>query len=332
MSDLGFTDHGANEAGYHVFQLGGFRFERDEYFVRISWERGGARIFHLMPADQFLRALMRDVAWDFFYGWVNFDDVFGTRNLYGRVELYAGKFRATYLDQRIDHSEIFDSPVAIETFQAMLDDWTNASFDPFAAPAETTPSWAGRKHGDNRSAVSRRREGCKRMVGLPGDAALRSDATGHPVNRAFRDVPLDEPAIDAEPGFEHELHAINLFGYLARSDVTWNPSVTSVCRNSLFCPTTEEYVLPLKHANDRIEWFLQLSDQIEWQIEDRESGRPRAKLVMRAGDVAAMPADIRHQGYSRKRSMLLVWENADPRLPELYETGALPPSLAGEFE
>ena len=32
---------------------------------------------------------------------------------------------------------------------------------------------------------------------------------------------------------------------------------------------------------------------------------------MKAGDVAAMPADIRHQGYSPKRSMLLVWENAD---------------------
>ena len=36
---------------------------------------------------------------------------------------------------------------------------------------------------------------------------------------------------------------------------------------------------------------------------------------MRPGDVAAMPADIRHQGYAPKRSMLLVWENADPELP-----------------
>ena len=42
---------------------------------------------------------------------------------------------------------------------------------------------------------------------------------------------------------------------------------------------------------------------------------------MRAGDVAAMPADIRHQGYSPKRSMLLVWENASPELPELIATG-----------
>ena len=42
---------------------------------------------------------------------------------------------------------------------------------------------------------------------------------------------------------------------------------------------------------------------------------------MRAGDVAAMPGDIRHQGYSPKRSMLLVWENASPELPELIRAG-----------
>ena len=42
---------------------------------------------------------------------------------------------------------------------------------------------------------------------------------------------------------------------------------------------------------------------------------------MRAGDVAAMPADIRHQGYSPKRSMLLVWENDSADLPELIAHG-----------
>ncbi len=47
---------------------------------------------------------------------------------------------------------------------------------------------------------------------------------------------------------------------------------------------------------------------------------------MKAGDVAAMPADIRHQGFSPKRSMLLVWENADATLPELYASGKLKPN------
>jgi hypothetical protein len=102
-----------------------------------------------------------------------------------------------------------------------------------------------------------------------------------------------------------------------------------VCRDSLFCVTAEEHVMPVKHANDRIEWFVQLSDEIEWRIEDRDTGRERARVVMRAGDVAAMPADIKHQGFAGKRSMLLVWENADPALPALYESGELPPSMAG---
>jgi hypothetical protein len=42
---------------------------------------------------------------------------------------------------------------------------------------------------------------------------------------------------------------------------------------------------------------------------------------MKAGDVAAMPGDIRHQGYSPKRSMLLVWENASPEIPEMIRAG-----------
>jgi hypothetical protein len=29
--------------------------------------------------------------------------------------------------------------------------------------------------------------------------------------------------------------------------------------------------------------------------------------------------------------MLLVWENSDPALPNLYDRGELPPSLAGEL-
>ena len=107
--------------------------------------------------------------------------------------------------------------------------------------------------------------------------------------------------------------------------MTWNPSVTSVCKASLFCPTTEEYILPIIHGNDRVEWFIQLSDEITWDVGDaRPAARARAS-TMKAGDVAAMPADIRHQGFSPKRSMLLVWENATPDLPQRYESGELKP-------
>ena len=66
---------------------------------------------------------------------------------------------------------------------------------------------------------------------------------------------------------------------------------------------------------------IKVIDDNPKHYEDRDIGRVRAKAVMRAGDVAAMPADIRHQGYSRKRSMLLVWENADSTVPESITTG-----------
>jgi hypothetical protein len=101
------------------------------------------------------------------------------------------------------------------------------------------------------------------MIGAPGDEPIRSDESGFPINRGFTDVPQDAPDVMAEPGFEGEVVSFSLFAYLSRSDVTWNPSVVSVCKASLYCPTTEEYILPVIHGNDRVEWFVQLSDEIQ---------------------------------------------------------------------
>jgi len=310
--------------GYRAFQLGRFKLWRDEYFATIEWPAKGENHIHKMAIDYFLRALMRDVAWGFFYGWVNFDHVIGTRNLYGTVEMYAGRYNEAYHEAGLSYVETFDEPVIMATFKAILADWVNAGYDPFAAPQETSYSVFGFKSGDNFAAIERTRQNTKRMPGIPGDSTLRDEKL-YPINRHFADVPQDEPAVRAEPGFEGELHAFNLFKYLSRSDVTWNPSVTGVCKASLACPTTEEFILPIFHGNDRVEWFIQLSDHIVWDVQDKETGRPRAKVTMRAGDVAAMPADIRHQGYSPKRSMLYVWENATPGIPGLYESGKLPP-------
>lgn len=315
----------ASSAGYRAFQLGQFQFSRDEYFAIISWPSKGQRQSHHIAIDAFLRALMRDVAWGFFYGVVNFDHVFGTRNLYGKVEFFAGRLNEAYHQAGADYVEVFDTPLAMKLFKDMLADWVNQGFDPFASPMETGSAAFGEKHGSNLKAIDRFRVATKRMPGLDGDSPLRTDANGHPVNRAFADVTQEAPQIEAEAGFEQELHAFNLFAYLSRSDVTWNPSVTSVCKHSLFCPTTEEFTLPIIHGNDRVEWFLQFSDEIIWDITDKETGRPRARVMMRAGDVAAMPADIAHQGYSKKRSMLLVWENGNPAVPGLYERKELPP-------
>jgi Hydroquinone 1,2-dioxygenase large subunit N-terminal len=308
-----------NEAGYRGFSLGEFKFRRDDYFVYVDWPTGS----HVLSADGFLKALQRDVAWDFFYGIVNFDGVVGTVNHYGTVDLFAGRYNDAYRKAELDHVENFPSPLIRATFQEMLADWTNEGFDPFASPDETGTAF-GPKKGDNTAAVTRRRVTAARMVGLPDDEPLRSDDSGFTINRHFADVGQDEPVIEAEPGFEGSVHGFNLFKYLSRSDVTWNPSVVSVCNDSLYCPTTEEYILPIIHGNDRVEWFVQLSDTIYWEVEDRDSGAVRSRVTMHPGDVAAMPADIRHQGYAPKRSMLLVWENADGSLPELISTGKLP--------
>jgi hypothetical protein len=308
-----------NEHGYRTYALGGFSFSRDEFFAHITWPTGT----HVVSIDAFLRALQRDCAWDFFYGTVNFDHVIGTVNHYGTVDLFAGRYNDAYRKAELDHTENFETPEIRATFMAMLDDWTNEGFDPFASPSETERPW-GTKAGANTKAVTRRRVAAARMVGVPGDEQIRSDESGFPVNRMFADVPQDEPEVFPEPGFESEVAAFSLFAYLSRSDVTWNPSVVSVCKASLYCPTTEEYILPIVHGNDRVEWFVQLSDTITWDVQDRDTGAPRAKVIMHAGDVAAMPADIRHQGYSPKRSMLLVWENASPELPDLIARGLAP--------
>lgn len=309
----------SNETGYKSFRAGAFNFRRDEYFARISWPGGN----HQMPVDIFLRALMRDVAWNFFYGTVNFDGVFGTTNYYGEVEVFAGAMNEAYTSAGREFIQRFKSDELSQILRQMLDDWTIESYDPFAAPLETATPW-GEKRGYNSVAINRERVTARRMVGLPDDTPLRSDESGYPVNRAFTGVDQSEPQVYAEAGFEGEVSAFNLFGYLSRSDVTWNPSVCSVVKDSLFCPTTEEFTLPVEHGNDRVEWFLQLSDEIVWEVKSAGKGRPRATVTMRAGDIACMPADIRHQGYSNKRSMLLVWENGSPKIPELVRSGSAP--------
>ncbi len=59
----------------------------------------------------------------------------------------------------------------------------------------------GVKNGSNTDAVTRRRVAAARMVGVPGDEEIRTDAT-HPINRMFADVDQDEPEVHANPGFE----------------------------------------------------------------------------------------------------------------------------------
>ena len=71
-----------------------------------------------------------------------------------------------------------------------------------------------------------------------------------------------------------------------------------------------------------------MSDEITWQVADKITAAPRAVITMKAGDIAAMPADISHCGCAPKRSMLLVWENMTPGLEQRYGSGELAPTAA----
>ena len=53
------TEQSSGSAGYKSFQIGAFQFERDEYFARITCPTGT----HVVDVENFLRSMMRDVAW-----------------------------------------------------------------------------------------------------------------------------------------------------------------------------------------------------------------------------------------------------------------------------
>ncbi len=308
------------DTGYDEFRLGGFTFRRDEYFAHVEWPKGS----HIIEIDRFLRAMVRDVGWGFFYGWIFFDNIFGTTNKYGTVDVFAGAYDAGYKAQGLDHLETFPAEVVKEAFETISRNWINEGYDPLNSPLETG-SPLGPKTTERTDELVRGFRPAERMLGLPGDAPVRSDETGHPINRAFADMTFDLPEIEAEPGFEGQLHAINVFDHIARANVTWNPSFTAVTGASICCVTSEEHMLPVIHGNDRNEWFFQLTDEIHWQIADKNTGNPRGKIVMKPGDVCAMPADIRHQGFAPKRAMLMVMENGTPGLETRYASGELKP-------
>src|SRR5207247_1158672 len=74
---------------YKTFRLGQFTFERNAYFCVIHYPGGE---YH-MPVGEFLRAVQRDIGWNFFYGMVKFDQVFGSFNFYDKgVDLFLGKY------------------------------------------------------------------------------------------------------------------------------------------------------------------------------------------------------------------------------------------------
>ena len=142
---------------YKEFHLGQFRFVRDDYFAHIHFPtQSGKAMAHKIDIDAFLKPLQRDIAWSFFYGMVKFDDVFGTINHYGTVEVFAGKYHKALHEGGFWHAEELGRGEVERVFTLMLEDWVPADFDPFAAPRETG-SAVGPKREANLNAIHRKR-------------------------------------------------------------------------------------------------------------------------------------------------------------------------------
>ena len=314
-----------NQHGYQDFALGGFNFRRDEYFAHINWKTTDGRpLSHTLDINNFLRALMRDVAWGFFYGGVNFDHVIGTTNHYKTVDLYCGRYNATMKAAGVDRLENFPDRADRQGVRRHARRLDQRRLRPLRrAAGDRHRLWPqARQQPRADHAGPRARQALRRLEGRPRAAHRCARRAGEP--RVRRCAAGASPSCTLKPGFENEVHAFNLFGFLSRSQVTWNPSFTSVVKYSFMCPTTEEHILPIIHANDRVEWFFQMCDEIHWDCADKTTGKPLARVIMKAGDMAAMPAYCRHQGYSPKRSMLLVWENGSPNLVYEIQKGEAP--------
>jgi hypothetical protein len=112
-------------ASYRKFTFGTFTFQ--QYLPVHAW-RG--RAHHRWT---FLRAMVRDIGWGFFYGWIFFDDVFGTQNHYGTVGLFAGTYSKGHRDTKVDFLETFNTDDVRAAFETISVNWINEGYDPLRA-------------------------------------------------------------------------------------------------------------------------------------------------------------------------------------------------------
>ncbi len=281
------------DTGYDSFRLGSFEFRRDEYFAHIAWPKGS----HIIEIDRFLRAMVRDIGWGFFYGWIFFDDIFGTTNHYGTVDLFAGAYRRGLQGARASttsrRSRRSRSPRRSRRSAA-----TGSTKATIRSARRWKPARrSAPKTTERTDELVRGFRPAERMLGLPGDAPVRST---RPATRSTARSPTwssTRPRSHASRASRASSTRSTCSTTSPAPTCTWNPSFTAITGASICCVTSEEHMLPVIHGNDRNEWFFQLTDEIHWDIADKNTGAPRGKIVMKAGDVCAMPADIRHQGF-----------------------------------
>ena len=106
----------------------------------------------------------------------------------------------------------------------MLEDWVPAEFDPFAAPRETGSAVGPKRGVESRcNSPQARRDDSHRQ-------AIRPSRAGISDQRGFKGMEFKDGEMHIKPGHENKFGLVNLYEYLARSDVTWNPSIVSVLR------------------------------------------------------------------------------------------------------
>jgi hypothetical protein len=322
MDSIALEEQQAGTAlAYQVFTLGNVTLQRDEYYVHLEYPGGRYSI----GIEKFLRCTARNVQFRFFYGSILYDDVLAFETHYGNgVDIVIGAFHPIFVRAGREYRERLSLDDACETLKGLLCNWTPAGYDPLLPPVGNGVPFGPKTSGDNDAAIQHHRPNPDRMVGLPDDEPLRTQATGYPLHPALTELVGSDPVIEVQPGYEGQVHAINFYDYLSRQDYVWMPAVCVKIKHNWLCASVEENDMPLIHKNDRIEWFVQLSDSIIWDIMDGQTGAPTSRVVMKSGDVACMPGDIRHFGHALRRSLLLIWENADPTLPAKIAAGEAP--------
>ena len=129
------SDNKANDSANKL----GYRLSRsaDSLSSATSTSRTSAGRRHVIRCRSrlFLRALMRDRGVELLLRHGELRRVFGTTNHYGTVDVFAGLYNERLSQaEHASYVENFKSDDVKAMFEAMLADWTNEGFDPFAAP------------------------------------------------------------------------------------------------------------------------------------------------------------------------------------------------------
>ena len=172
------------------------------------------------------------------------------------------------------------------TFKAMLDDWTNRGFDPFAAPEETGTAW-GRKDGNN----TRRSSGCasppsawsacratsraqrrRRLSGQPPCSPTSTqDSARDPRRAGLRERGLRLQPFRLPLALRRHVESVGRLGGEGQPLLPDDGGIHPADRCTATTASSGSCSSPTRSSG---------------RSSDKETGAPRARVTMKAGDVA----------------------------------------------